>query len=53
MTAELCPGGNVQTEMDRETENGREQKRTAESSGIPLLQSHVKNYVKLELYDLL
>jgi len=43
----------VQTEMDREIENGRKHKRTAECSGIPILQSYVKNYVKLENYDLL
>ena len=53
MTFGLYPGGNVQTEMDREIENGSEQKRTAQCSGIPLLQSHAKNYVKLEIYDLL
>ena len=43
----------MQTETDREIENGREQKRTAECSGISLLQSHVKNYVELEIYYLL
>jgi len=35
----------------RETENGTKQERTAECSRIPLLQSHVKNCVKLEIYD--
>jgi len=53
MTVGLYPGGNVQTETEREIENGRVHTRTAEGSHIPLLQSHVKNYVKLEIYDLL
>ena len=51
MAVGLYPGGNVHTETERETENGRRQKRTADCSRIPLLQSHVKNYVKLEIYD--
>jgi hypothetical protein len=53
MTVGLYPGGKEQIEMDREIENGRQQKMTADYSRIPRLQSHVKKYVKLDIYYLL